>query len=178
MLIAPNFNIRYRKPDKNGSGFTLVEVLLYLAIAGSVLVVVSLFLSLIMQMRVRNEITAEVEQQGQFVMQRITQVLRNAQVVNSPAVGNSSTQLSVDSDGQTVVFDGGGTTLTESQNGAPAQDLTAANLKLSNLSFSNISNSGSPGLIRVQFTLSYNSSSNDSSYNYFADFYDSVALRK
>ena len=60
------------------SGFTLVELLLYVGISSAILLASSLFLATLLESRIKNQTIAEVEQQGLAVMQIITQDIRNA----------------------------------------------------------------------------------------------------
>ncbi len=160
--------------------FTLIESLLYLAIAATMLVAVMGFLTAVLQARVKYQTISEVEQQGAFAMSAITQTLRGAQTINLPNAGSSGSQLSVSGSGfpgNPIVFNNNSGTLTETIGSQSGIALTGPNITLSNLSFSNLSSSGSPGLIRVEFTVSYNSPSAGQEYNYQANFYDSASLR-
>ena len=49
----------------------------------------------------KNQVIAEVEQQGEQIMSLMTQTLRNADAVNSPTKGNNASTISID------VFDAG-----------------------------------------------------------------------
>src|SRR3989344_8594659 len=96
LLLHNNMNARpgtnYRE-TKNG--FTLVELLLYVAISSVILLVTSLFLSVLLESRIKSQVIAEVEQQGAQVMQIMTQSIRNAETINSPAQGVSGASLSI-----------------------------------------------------------------------------------
>src|SRR3989338_6871109 len=85
-------NVRCQMSDvqSKSNGFTLIELLLYVGIASIILLVTSLFLSTLLQSRIKNQTIAEVEQQGLAVMQLITQTARNADSVNSPDTGASA----------------------------------------------------------------------------------------
>src|SRR3989338_405637 len=78
------------------SGFTLVELLLYVSITAIILLATSGFLFMLLEARIKNQTIAEVEQQGLQVMQLITQTARNAEAVTSPAVGTSASSLTLD----------------------------------------------------------------------------------
>src|SRR3990172_51494 len=76
-------------------GFTLIEILLYVSIAGAILLSVSIFWTILLQSRVKNQTVAEVESQGAFVMELITRTARNSEAIVSPAVGATASALSL-----------------------------------------------------------------------------------
>ena len=53
---------------KNNKGFTLVEILLYMAIAGIIVLAISSLLFLITQSKIKNQVITDVEYQGIQVM--------------------------------------------------------------------------------------------------------------
>lgn len=79
----------------NQKGFTLIELLLYIAIIGVVLGSAALYFGVVVESRVKNQSIVEVEQQGQLAMEHITQAIRNATAVTSPAAGSSAASLSL-----------------------------------------------------------------------------------
>ncbi|MEK6561177.1 MAG: type II secretion system protein [Nitrospirota bacterium] len=136
-------------------GFTLIELLLYVSIVGAIIFSVAGFLSLLMQSRVKNQAISEVEQQGVQVMQVITQTGRNATNINFSSV-----------------FDLSGGTIRQN-----TIALTNSRVVASNLTFQNLSRTGTPGTIRVQFTLTHINPEGRNEYNYSKTFYGSASLR-
>lgn len=141
---------------KNQKGFTLIELLLYVSIVGAIIFSIAGFLSLSMQSRVKNQAIAEVEQQGVQVMQIITQAGRNAADVSF-----------------TSVFDLSGGVIRQN-----TIALTNSRVVASALTFQNLSRAGTPGTIRIQFTLTRINPSGRNEYDYSKTFYSSVSLRK
>lgn len=159
--------------QKKSNGFTLIELLLYVSIIGAIVLSFAGFLSLLMQSRVKNQTIAEVEQQGIQVMQIITQTSRNAGSINSPTQGQTANSLSVDS----TVFDlSAGTIRITEGTGSPIS-LTNSRVTASGLTFQNLSRTGTPGTIRIQFTLSYFNSSGKNEYDFSKTFYETATLR-
>ena len=78
--ILPGINIKMKiKKNKNHIfGFTLLEVLLYVAIIGIVFFSVSIFISLTVESRIKSQVIAEVEQVGTQTMLLIEQTIRNS----------------------------------------------------------------------------------------------------
>ncbi len=136
-------------------GFTLIELLLYVSIVGAIIFSVAGFLSLLMQSRVKNQAISEVEQQGVQVMQLVTQTGRNATNINFSSV-----------------FDLSGGTIRQN-----TIALTNSRVVASNLTFQNLSRTGTPGTIRVQFTLTHINPEGRNEYNYSKTFYGSASLR-
>src|SRR3990167_4707415 len=119
----------------NTDGFSLIELLLYIAIVSALILASSVFLKLIFASRVKNQVIAEVEQQGMQVMQLITQTVRNAAVINTPGPGQSANSLSVDS----TVFDLSSATIRITEGAGSLVSLTNSRISASSLSFRNLS---------------------------------------
>jgi len=153
-------------------GFTLVELLLYVSIVAVVILFAAAFLSLLMQSRLKNQTIAEVEQQGVQVMQTITQTIRNADTINSPAQGETAASLSIDS----TIFDLSSGVIRITQGGTPIS-LTNFQVTASSLSFYNLSRTDTPGTIRIQFTLAFVNPSGRNEYDYSKTFYQTATLR-
>ncbi|MEK7631851.1 MAG: prepilin-type N-terminal cleavage/methylation domain-containing protein [Patescibacteria group bacterium] len=161
-------------------GFTLIELLLYITLTSVMVAAVSGFLILTLQARVKHQTIAEVEQQGIAAMQRITQVIRNATSITVPAIGTSgsSVTLAVTPPGNSpTVFDlsAGALRITEGA-GSPAT-LTNTRVTASALTFTNISRSAASETLRVQFTLTYASTSTRQEYDYSKTFTTTAHVR-
>lgn len=165
---------------KGSSGFTLVELLLYLGLAAVMLLAISVFLAMMLASRVKNQTVAEVQQQGSQVINLITAAIRNAEAVNAPALGAASSVLSLDAFGSIndpTVFDLASGVLQIKEGSGAVVPLTSARLTASALNFQNLSRSGTPGNIRIQFTLSYVNPAGKNEYDYSKTFYASGSLR-
>ncbi len=161
-------------------GITLVELLLYIALVSAMLLVISTFLAMLLQSRIKNETIAEVEQQGVQVMQIITQTARNAEDITSPTVGNSGSSLTldvVDAGDDPTIFDlsGGAVRITEGV--GSAVDLTNSHITVSGLNFYNLSRSETPGTVRIQFTITHVNPEGRNEYDYNKTFYGNASLR-
>jgi Tfp pilus assembly protein PilW len=169
-----------RKTNVDQKGFTLVEVLLYLTIAGTMFFVISLFLFTLLEARVKQQTISEVEQQGQQVMQLITRTIRNAQAVTAPLAGTSASSISIHvtepTDSPTVV-DISGATIRMFEGAGPAIPLTNDRIVASGLTFENLTQNDTPGSIRIQFTLSHENPEGRNEYTYQKTFYATASLR-
>jgi len=85
----------FQQPNKN-QGFTLVELIVYIAVSSFVLAAIGGLVWMLMQSRAKSQAIAEVEQQGALIMDTITQSVRNAESITAPTVGNTGTTLTLD----------------------------------------------------------------------------------
>lgn len=163
--------MRTAAPQK---GFTLLELLLYVSVASILLVGVVSFLIVLQTARVKQTTISEVEQQGQQVMEYITQTIRNAEGVTSPTAGTDDSALTLDvvaaaSDPTVIALSGG--RLQVSEGAAPTTSyLTSDHVTISDLTFSNSAISGTRDSITVSFTLSYLNLAGTQEYTYEATF--------
>ncbi|MEK7620707.1 MAG: prepilin-type N-terminal cleavage/methylation domain-containing protein [Patescibacteria group bacterium] len=154
-------------------GFTLVELLVSLGLASILLLVIlSIFLSSIRSQTTQRSV-AEVEQQGAMVMELITQTLRNAQAITSPAVGASASSLTVDVVDATedpTVFDLSSNQIRITRGVGSPITLTSTLLTASAITFTNVSTTDSSGAVKIEFTLSHG--------DYDETFYGTASLRQ
>jgi len=161
-------------------GFTLIELLLYVALVSAMLLTISVFLANIFQARVKNQTIAEVEQQGLQIMQEMTQAARNSEAITAPIVGASGVSLALDVvavvDDPTV-FAESGSVLQITEGVGSAVDLHGDSVTASGLTFTNVSYAGTPGAVRIEFTLTHVNPSGRNEYDYSKTFYGTAALR-
>lgn len=162
-------------------GFTLVELLLAAAIAASVIAAASMLLQMALEARVKNQVIAEVEQQGVQVLQLVLQAGRNAETITAPAVGASAASLTLDvvtvANDPTVFDLSGGAIRIQEGAGSPIA-LTNSRVTASALTFQNLSRASTPGTLRITFTLTHvNPSAGRGEYTYAKTFTSSASLR-
>lgn len=163
-------------------GFTLVEMVLYVALCSILLLSLSTFLSFLLQSRVKSQSIAEVNQQGFQMMQFMTQAIRNGKTVTSPLDASTSTTLSVTTAVpllSPVVFSASGTSLMIQEGSGKQIKLTNSRVAVSSLVFQNISTAtNTEKTVKISFVLSYTSSSTKQEYVYSKLFQSSATLRK
>ena len=165
----------------SSQGFTLVELLLYVGISSVILLVTSLFLSALLSSRVKNQTIAEVEQQGVQVMQMMTQTLRNADTINAPSIGVSAAELSINTytgANNPTIFDLASGVMRMAEGSNPVIPLTNSRVTASGLNFQNLSRTGTPGTVRIQFTLTHINPDGRNEYAFSKIFYVSATLRE
>jgi len=169
------------KSSTSQSGFTLIELLLYVGIASIMLLVTSLFLSTLLQSRIKNQTIAEVEQQGLQVMQIVTQTARNAAEINTPAQGVSAASLSLNTytpGNNPTVFDLASGAIRIKEGTGAVVALTNSRVTASVLIFQNLSRASTPGTIRIQFTLTHVNPDGRNEYSFAKTFTSSATLRQ
>jgi Tfp pilus assembly protein PilW len=177
MSVTKNYKLRIKNYC---FGFSLIELLLYVAITSVIGFGIVSFLMTSVQSRVKNQTIAEVEQQGQQVMLTITQTIRNAQTVTTPALGASASTLSVttiSASTSPTVFDvaSGAIRITEGATAAVA--LTTSQVIASGLTFTNLGQSGTEGSIRIQFTLAHVNTVGRNEFDWSKTFITTASLR-
>ena len=160
-------------------GFTLVELLLYVSVAAVILLAVVQLMSLLLESRIKNQAIAEVEQQGTQLLQLITQRIRNARVITAPAIGATTLVLSLTTDNVSTnptVFDmvNGRMRISEAGN---LLEISSPWLEVSDISFSNATQAGTPGTVRVEFTISHANPDGRGEFEYERHFIGSASIR-
>lgn len=161
-------------------GTTLVEVLFYCFLMSSILSTISAFYLLVVRSRVKNQTVAEVEEGGVLIMSRIVQTVRNAEGINFPVMGESSSLLSLDMYDEIkdpTVFDISNGVFRVKEGTADPIPLTSNRVTASELVFTNLSRESTPGTIRIQFTLTHVNLSGRNEYDYSKTFIGSATVR-
>lgn len=168
-----------KKSGSGTAGFTLIELVLYVAISATLLgVVMSLYFTLA-RTQARQQSIAEVEQQGAAALSLLLQTTRNAQFVVSPTPGTASTTLILTTYAAAMnptVFFVASSTLYVTEGSSTPVALTNSQVVISQLSFLNVAASTTDGSIKVQFMLSYASTTHYET-NYASFFTSSATVR-
>ena len=164
---------------KDKKGFSLVELLLYISLAGLLFFALFSFLVIAFSGRIKSQAISEAEQQGSQIVQAITQAIRNADSITSPTPGTSGASLTL---AYTDIAKNP-TVLTLSNNivsiklgASNPVPLNSSRVLVSGLTFSNLSQPGTPGMIRTAFTIN-TSTSTKQEFNYVKNFTASAAIR-
>lgn len=162
-------------------GFSLLELLLYVTTAAILVGAISSLVLVLFQGRTKAKTISEVEEQGNQAMHLILQTIRNSESINTPTAGSSGASLSLQ---QTVVannptvFDLSSGALRITEGASAAVTITSSRVTASSLTFRNLTRSGTPGVVQVQFTLTYVNNSNRNEYSYAKTFISSASLRQ
>lgn len=166
---------------RSQKGFTLVEMVLYVAICSILLATISVFLSFLLEARVRSQAITEVNQQGFQVMSLITQTIRNGRSIEVPAISTSSSSLFLttkDSLLNPTVFYLSSSTLVIKEGTKSPVSLTNSRVQVTDLLFENVSSISSiEKIIRIRYTINYLNREGKSEYSFVKSFNGSATLR-
>ncbi|MDD4409256.1 MAG: hypothetical protein PHW52_01225 [Candidatus Pacebacteria bacterium] len=163
------------------SGLTMIEIMFYLAISAIIFLASFFVVNFINQVKVKNQAVAEVEYQGNIIMDKMLQSVRTSQGVNTPIVGASDTSLSIsmsDSSKNPTVYSFSGNNITIKEGASSTTNLGNSNIAFSSGTFTNDSASADYDSIKVSFTITYVNPSGKSEYNYSRTFYGTASTRK
>lgn len=162
-------------------GFTLVETLVAIAIMSIlVLSVVNMIVAMSGQEK-RSRAVAEVDSAASGIMEEITQGIRNANGIISPATStNSTSSLSVR--GMVVgenptTFTLSANTLTLTKGTSTPYRIANRNVTVTSVLFQNITATSTKGSVRITVNVSYNNTANDPTLNYSSRLITTVTIR-
>lgn len=161
------------------SGFTLLELLLYVAIVGTLLFAVVSFYGLAMDARIKNQAVAEVNQQGTQALDQITQIIRNATSVTTPVAAGSGASLVLvvpTASLSPTTFSLNGTALQVVEGNGSAINITGGKVRISSLTFKNLTRSGTNGNVQVSFIVTYANNTGRTHYDYQRTFTTSAEV--
>ncbi len=184
LQIGNNMNRRFnfinfvnlKRNSINGS--SLLEVILYVAILSTLVFGVASFINLISVARVKNQTITEVSGQAVQIIEAITRVVQNAKSISNPSTGEESSTLEVvdfNNNPISIVFSGSDISIDR---GSGNINLNNSRVTVNDFLFKNLSRPGTPDIIQVNFTLTYNTSSLDYFYNYSKTYVTAISINK
>jgi Tfp pilus assembly protein PilW len=165
---------------KKNQAFTLVELLLYIVIATTIILSTTTLFFKVLEVRTKDRTILEVEQNGFQIMQIITNNIKTANEINTPNQGNSSSTLSLEMEDSLInptIFDLSDGTIRVTEGTSSPVALSPSHIIVNNLTFNNYSRNNTPGIIQVQFELTYINPNNQQEFNYTQTFQGSSSIR-
>lgn len=165
----------------NTAGFTLIELILYVSIASSVLLLATMAAISLLDVKMKNRAIAEVEQQGTHAMFTVLSAIRNSESITFPTTGISSTTITLNvypAPDDPTRFDLLNQQLRMFRGVGAAVPLTSTAVQVTSFRVSNISRPTTPGVARVHLTLQFANPSGKLLYNYSRTFTGSATLRQ
>lgn len=150
-------------------GFSLLELLIYVAILSGLMVVVSdSFISLSRargQAEARNEVNAAIR----FAAERIRQDLKGTSAVTTPILGTPATTLQATVSGTTILYDTLAGQLRRTEGAGSPVPVSGTNVFVDTTTFTRLENYNAPlnattTAIQIAMTFRYNASSTDWTY--------------
>jgi hypothetical protein len=140
-------------------GLTLVEILLFAAMFAIAGLIFTNVLVVVVRLQARHEATAQVNQESQFLLYNIQELVADSIYVDMTADEATSTlrlRTSSTTDPTTVFASGTTVFIQETDSGTP-QKLTTDRVQVADLQFTRRVNPGARDSVDVSFTMSYNS---------------------
>lgn len=167
---------------KSQKGFSLIEMLLYVSISSVILLSLALFASFLISSRIKNESITDVNQQGSQIMQLATYTIRSARSIDTPAVGATSTSLSMtmpDPLLSPTVFDIVNGVVRIKEGAGVAIPLTNSHVTVSSFVFQNISSTSSTDrIVRLSFIVDHKNTNGRNENAFTKSFTGSATLRQ
>jgi len=161
---------------KNNKGFSLLELLIYMAILSSLLIIIVNLFFMISSNSAKEEAKIEVQQNLQFAVNEITSQMNSyntdISIVN-PADGSSDNMLEINVDGINIKYDILFGTLRKTI-GANAENITSSDVIVSSINpiFKRINDT-----IQVNLKISYNDKGRPS-YEYSREIKTTISAKK
>lgn len=137
--------------ERQASGFTLIETILYVALSGAVSIVLLQAIGLLQDIRTRHIVTAEVNDAAEWTLSRVSDRIQSSGI-DAPEPGDSASQLDL-SDGWSISLVGG---RVVEQTATRSLSLTSPVVLISDLVFENMGASSSD-IVQVSFTAAFGS---------------------
>jgi len=152
-----------------GAGFTLLELLIYVAIFAVITVLLANIFIALSKSNGQSNAKSEVDSAIRFSNQLLSQDLKNASAVSVPSSG-SSNSLTLTRADTTIIYDISSGALRRKEGSADPVSLTNTNIVVGTPTFTRIENTNAVFnttnvSIKINMTFSYNSSSPDWSYS-------------
>lgn len=173
--------------NMKSKGFTLLELLIYIAIIAFVITAVSALLLWGIRMRAKAKITDEVSRQADRAMAIMLREVREAQSVYTPTsvFFASPGQLSLQSAKYVTAGEGVGyidfflcgSRLCLKKEGQNPVAFTSENVAIDELVFSPVGGSADPSAVRISLTLRYNSPAQQPAYTGSVTLQSSATIR-
>ena len=159
------------------SGFTLVELLVYIAISSLLILSLTAHIVLTNKLENRSEIIGRVTAEVSQVESVLETSVRAAASIVSPAAGTSADELVLEmKDGSlgnaTFGFESG--TITREDATQSVLPLTSDRVRITNLSFTNVTRSDTPGSLWYSYTYEW---TDEEGQTLVASSSDAISLR-
>ncbi len=137
------------------SGFTLIELTIYIALTAIVVVALLKIMLTVIGSQEKTEMTSHVQQELRMTMDRMTYTARNAVSVNtgSSIFGASGGTLSLAMSGSSInptVFFLSGSSIYSAEAGTNTGALTSSKILVDELQFTNLTATGASATVKIE----------------------------
>jgi type II secretory pathway pseudopilin PulG len=173
------------KPQKNISGFTLVESLIYIGVLAMAITGFVYFIISITNARNKSYVAEEVQTSMRSALEVVSRRIRNASGVNDASStyvidpGVLSLAMVASAKNPTIInLDANDGTMFLKEGTSTAVAITSNNVKVTNLVFTDLTGGGERRNIKVEMTMEYNNPSGDVNFNFSQSLETAVSLRR
>ncbi len=147
-----------RNKNRSRQGFTVLELIVFVAIFSFTIVGFISILVSITKVQVKQGSSAEVSQQSQYVLQTLQYYVERSSLIEAEANTASSSiklRMSTDAEDPTLIYSSGTTVYIKVGTG-PVLPLTSNRVAVSNMTFTKKANGPAKDSVSIGFTISYN----------------------
>ena len=138
-------------------GFTIVELLIYMALLSGFLIITTELFASIMDVKLESEAVSSAEQDGRYILTRLSHDIPQSSSITTPnTLGSTATSLVMIVSGVTYTYSVNGENL-QLANNLGTNNLNSTESKISNVSFQKIGNVGGKETIKLSFTVTSSS---------------------
>lgn len=160
-------------------GFTLIEFIIYLALVAAIVGVAAAFSWQVIEVNAKAQAQREVQQNGRFVMEKVSRIIESASGINSPVAGSGSSSFSLkmsDSTLDPTLVRLNSETIQLKRGNNDWIDLTNQRIRVTDFQVRNLSYENTPGILEIKLSLANMNSSNKKSYEASLDLRSSFSL--
>ena len=157
--------------------FSLLEMLLYISIMSVVIVVASALFSMLIEGRQRNQALVEVQQQGNFILDTFSTTLKNSRNILN-ITSNSLTFETYDEQLNPVIISESEGIISISYAGGTSSALNTDSVLVNDFTIIDVSNSHTTGSVKLEFSISYNTSSQRNVLSVTESFTTTASIRR
>jgi len=133
-------------------GFTLVELLIYMALVSIFLLVLLDVFTTTLNSKLASESTSAISYDSRYILSKLSYDVNNADGVTSPALGITDTSLQLTSGGVTSTYALAGGKFAKTVGGV-SMSLNGTDTQLDSISFKNLGNAGGKPTIQVVYIV-------------------------
>lgn len=168
--------------SKNKKGFSLIEVIIYVAIIGGLLVTLTNFILAISGSRNKSYAQQEVNANTRLALNILNHKIKTSNGINiaSSTFGSSPGVLSLSMSSSTLnptVFALSNGRLTITEGATSSQFITSQRVNISSIIFTNLTSDSNHGNVGISMNFSY-ASSTDASYTFSSSLNTAVNFRQ
>ena len=134
-------------------GFTLVELLIYMSLLSGFLIVITELFASILDVKLESEATSAVEQDGRYILTRLSNDISKSSSISTPgSLGSTTTSLVMVVSGVTYTYSLNGNNL-QITNNLGTNSLNSSESNVSAVNFQKIGNPGGKETIKINFNI-------------------------